>query len=65
MSEIENQLLQVHNQMFMSRRLQLPLGWGMKLWPKFAVIKSTTYHWFGGRASTVEPVDLPENFGYG
>jgi len=24
---IENQLLQVHNQMFMSPRLQLPLGW--------------------------------------
>ena len=53
MSEIENQLLRVHNQMFMSPE-DFSYRWGVgyeDLAEICCLSKSTTYHWFGGRAS--------------
>lgn len=53
MSKIENQLLQVHNQMFMSPE-DFSYRWGVgyeDLAEICCLSKSTTYHWFGGIAS--------------
>ncbi|WP_250123684.1 hypothetical protein [Chroococcidiopsis sp. CCMEE 29] len=53
MSEIENQMLQLHNRMFMSPQ-DFSYRWGIgyeALAEICCVSKSTTYHWLGGKAS--------------
>ena len=53
MSEIENQVLQLHNQMFISPQ-DFSYRWevGYEALAEICCIsKSSTYHWFGGRVS--------------
>lgn len=53
MSEIENQVLKLHNQMLISPQ-DFSYRWGIgyeALAEICCVSKSTTYHWLGGKAS--------------
>lgn len=53
MSEIEKQVLQLHNQMFMfPQDFSYPWGMGYEALAEICCLsKSTTYHWLGGRGS--------------
>lgn len=53
MAEIENQILKLHNEMFMSpQNFSYRWGVGYEDLAKICCLsKSSTYHWFGGRTS--------------